>query len=48
VTACDFKKSYTVDNKVLIQATYCAFQFMCKHTLVKTRYIAWVMGITKI
>jgi len=24
------------------------FQFICKHTVVKTHYISWVMGITKV
>ena len=28
--------------------TTCAFQLMCKHTVVKMRYISWVMSITKV
>jgi len=39
VTAYDLEKSFTFDNNFKSQAGY-IFQFMCKHTVVKTRYIS--------
>jgi len=37
VTACDLEKSFIYNDKVEITSRL-HFQFMCKHTVVKTRY----------
>jgi len=47
VTACDLEKFFTFDNKFKSQAA-CTFQFMCKYTVVKTRYICKLTGVTKV
>jgi len=47
VIACDLESPSSLTIKFKSQAR-CAFQFMCKHTGVKTRYIFWAMDITKV
>jgi len=48
-TACDLAQSFTFDKKAKIKSQAVHFQiYICKHPVVKTRYISQVMDITKV